>query len=68
MAIDNPAKQVVFFALGFETTTPSTAVALVRARELAVRNFTSSATTSRSSRRCGRSSTCRNAAALAGRA
>ena len=36
---DNPAKRVVFFAIGFETTAPSTAVTLVRARELGLRNF-----------------------------
>jgi hydrogenase expression/formation protein HypD len=40
IAVDNPDKQVVFFAIGFETTAPSTAVTVVRARELAVQNFT----------------------------
>jgi hydrogenase expression/formation protein HypD len=39
IAVDNPGKQVVFFALGFETTAPSTAVTVVRARELALSNF-----------------------------
>ena len=39
VAIDNPDKQVVFFAIGFETTAPSTAVTLVRARDLGLRNF-----------------------------
>jgi len=39
IAVDNPGKQVVFFAVGFETTAPSTAVTLVRARDLGVRNF-----------------------------
>lgn len=39
VARDHPGQQVVFFALGFETTTPSTAVTLVRARELGVTNF-----------------------------
>jgi hydrogenase expression/formation protein HypD len=39
VAIDNPAKHVVFFAVGFETTAPSTAVTLVRARALGVQNF-----------------------------
>ena len=34
-----PDKQVVFFAVGFETTAPSTAVTLLRARETGVRNF-----------------------------
>ena len=40
VAVDNPDRQVVFFAVGFETTAPSTAVTLVRARELGVTNFT----------------------------
>ena len=39
VAIDNPDKEVVFFAVGFETTAPSTAVTLVRAKELDVTNF-----------------------------
>jgi hydrogenase expression/formation protein HypD len=39
IAIDNPAKQVVYFAVGFETTAPSTAVTLTRARQLGVSNF-----------------------------
>jgi hydrogenase expression/formation protein HypD len=34
-----PDRQVVFFAVGFETTAPSTAVTLVKARQLGVRNF-----------------------------
>jgi hydrogenase expression/formation protein HypD len=40
VAIDNPDKQVIYFAVGFETTAPSTAVTLVRAKELGVDNFT----------------------------
>jgi hydrogenase expression/formation protein HypD len=39
IAVDNPDKQVVYFAVGFETTAPSTAVTLVRAKELGVQNF-----------------------------
>ena len=39
VALDNPDRHVVFFAVGFETTAPSTAVTLVRARALGVRNF-----------------------------
>ena len=39
IAIANPAKQVVFFAVGFETTAPSTAVTLIKAREKGVTNF-----------------------------
>ncbi|WPL16287.1 Hydrogenase expression/formation protein HypD [Thiorhodovibrio winogradskyi] len=34
-----PAQQVVFFAIGFETTTPPTAVALKTARAEGLRNF-----------------------------
>jgi hydrogenase expression/formation protein HypD len=40
VAVENPAREVVFFAVGFETTAPSTAVTLLRARQEAVRNFT----------------------------
>jgi hydrogenase expression/formation protein HypD len=39
LAQKNPDREVVFFAIGFETTTPSTALTLLRARELGVRNF-----------------------------
>jgi len=39
LAIANPAKQVVFFAVGFETTAPANAMAVWRARQLGVRNF-----------------------------
>jgi hydrogenase expression/formation protein HypD len=39
LAIDTPDREVVFFAVGFETTAPSTAVTLLRARELGVANF-----------------------------
>ncbi|GAB98126.1 hydrogenase expression/formation protein HypD [Kineosphaera limosa] len=35
----NPTKHIVFFAVGFETTTPSTAVTLHRAKALGVENF-----------------------------
>jgi hydrogenase expression/formation protein HypD len=35
----NPEREVVFFAVGFETTAPSTAVTLMKARERNVRNF-----------------------------
>ena len=34
-----PDREVVFFAVGFETTAPSTALTLLRARELGVTNF-----------------------------
>lgn len=39
LALDNPSRHVVFFAVGFETTAPSTAVTLVRAKALGVANF-----------------------------
>jgi hydrogenase expression/formation protein HypD len=39
LAIRNPDKEVVFFAVGFETTAPANAMAVWRARELGVRNF-----------------------------
>ncbi|MDQ6838412.1 MAG: hydrogenase formation protein HypD [Actinomycetota bacterium] len=40
IATDNPDRQVVFFAVGFETTAPSTALTVLRARQLGVTNFT----------------------------
>ncbi len=39
IAQDNPERQVVFFAIGFETTTPPTAVALRQAEALGLKNF-----------------------------
>ena len=39
IVVANPDKHVVFFAVGFETTTPSTAVTLQRAKALGVNNF-----------------------------
>ena len=39
IARENPDREVVFFAIGFETTTPSTAITLLRAREEGIRNF-----------------------------
>lgn len=40
LAQDNPHAHVCFFAIGFETTAPSTALTVLRAQELGVRNFT----------------------------
>ena len=40
IARKNPDRQVVFFAIGFETTAPSTAITLKRARAEGVTNFT----------------------------
>jgi hydrogenase expression/formation protein HypD len=39
IAMDHPERQVVLFAIGFETTAPSTALTLMRARELNVPNL-----------------------------
>jgi hydrogenase expression/formation protein HypD len=39
LAMRTPDKQVVFFAVGFETTAPANAMAVWRARELGVSNF-----------------------------
>ncbi len=39
LAQSNPGKQVCFFAIGFETTAPSTALTILRARALGIENF-----------------------------
>ncbi len=39
IARDNPGREVVFFAIGFETTTPPTAVAITQARAEGLGNF-----------------------------
>ncbi len=39
LAQRNPEKHVVFFAIGFETTAPSTALTLMRAKAQGIRNF-----------------------------
>lgn len=39
IAIDNPAKEVVFFAIGFETTTPIYAILIRKAEELGIKNL-----------------------------
>lgn len=39
VAQDNPDREVVFFAIGFETTTPPTAVAIKQARAMGLHNF-----------------------------
>lgn len=39
IARDNPGREVVFFAIGFETTTPPTAVAIQQAQALGLENF-----------------------------
>src|SRR5581483_7590169 len=39
LARENPDRHVVFFAIGFETTAPSTALTLKQARALGVENF-----------------------------
>jgi hydrogenase expression/formation protein HypD len=40
IASQNPSKQVVFFAIGFETTAPANAMAVWVARKRGIRNFT----------------------------
>jgi len=40
LAIENPDRQIVFFAVGFETTMPATALALLKAKRGGVANFT----------------------------
>lgn len=39
IARDNPQREVVFFAIGFETTTPPTAVAILQASAEGLKNF-----------------------------
>ena len=39
IARENPNREVVFFAVGFETTAPATALAVWQAKRLGVRNF-----------------------------
>ena len=39
IAQSNPDKKVVFFAIGFETTAPSTALTMMRAKAEGIRNF-----------------------------
>ncbi len=39
IARENPDQQVVFYAIGFETTAPSTALTLVRAKREGITNF-----------------------------
>ena len=39
LAIKNPSREVVFLAIGFETTAPTTAITLKKARKLGITNF-----------------------------
>ncbi|MDQ7082704.1 MAG: hydrogenase formation protein HypD [Aquificota bacterium] len=39
IAKENPDREVVFFAIGFETTTPQTAVLIRKAKELGIKNL-----------------------------
>ncbi|MBE2270931.1 MAG: hydrogenase formation protein HypD, partial [Anaerolinea sp.] len=39
IARDNPARQVVFFGIGFETTAPANAMAVVQAKKQGIGNF-----------------------------
>lgn len=39
MASENPAKEIVFFAVGFETTAPANALSVIQADKLGVSNY-----------------------------
>ena len=39
IAVQNPTRQVVFFAIGFETTAPANAMSVLQARSLGLTNF-----------------------------
>lgn len=39
IAEENPQKEVIFFAIGFETTTPQTAVLIRKAKAMGIRNL-----------------------------
>lgn len=39
IARENPEKQVVFFAIGFETTAPANAMSVLQAKALGIKNF-----------------------------
>lgn len=39
IAKDNPGKEIVFFAVGFETTAPANAMAVYQAKEQGIKNF-----------------------------
>jgi hydrogenase expression/formation protein HypD len=39
IAQDNPKKQVVFFAIGFETTAPANAMSVINAKQLGLKNY-----------------------------
>jgi hydrogenase expression/formation protein HypD len=39
IAAENPQKEIVFFAVGFETTAPANALAIVQAHALGLKNF-----------------------------
>jgi hydrogenase expression/formation protein HypD len=39
IARENPDREVVFYAIGFETTAPSTALTLQRAKKEGIENF-----------------------------
>jgi hydrogenase expression/formation protein HypD len=39
LAVDHPDREIIFFAIGFETTTPPTAVAIKQAEKMGLKNF-----------------------------
>ena len=48
IAKDNPDKEVVFFAIGFETTAPANAMSVIKAKSLGLTNFSDPGFTSTS--------------------
>jgi len=40
LAMDNPNREIVFFAVGFETTAPANAMSVFQAKQQGVKNFT----------------------------
>ncbi|HEY59135.1 MAG TPA: hydrogenase formation protein HypD [Anaerolineae bacterium] len=39
IAQENPEKEIVFFAIGFETTAPANAMSVIKAKELKIKNY-----------------------------
>ncbi len=39
IAVENPDKEVVFFAVGFETTAPANGLAVIHAQKMGIKNF-----------------------------
>jgi hydrogenase expression/formation protein HypD len=71
IAREHPSREVVFFAIGFETTTPPTALAILQAERERLGNFrvfcNHVLTPAASRRRCATSARCRSTASSARR-